>query len=275
MAFISTIRLSSLTITTNFLRHCAGCFVRRSIRRHTARISGMCSFRITKGFGLQCALRAGTCILRSCGTGFQKPFCRGSILSLLLFRQRNSLAETAFFDSLSPWHDTDAVVIARSDSIPAQTSVTLAQISGPGMLESLHFVPSSYDPAALDSTWLNIYWDKSPYPAVHVPLMDFFLSPVEVTKVRALQAPVPIRVPDSLRISLCHSRRKPEWNFSVPAPRRLLLHRHSNITTSRSIEMNMDIFMRISANRTRRNTMYGIRSFIRSVAEDISDLGLV
>lgn len=55
------------------------------------------------------------------------------------------------------------------------------------MLESLRFIPASYDSTALDSTWLNIYWDKSPYPAVHVPLMDFFLSPVEVTKVRALQ----------------------------------------------------------------------------------------
>jgi hypothetical protein len=96
-------------------------------------------------------------------------------------------AEAAIFDSISPWHDSNAVVLSRSDSIPAQTTVTLAEIAGPGMLESLHFVPSSYDSTVLDSTWLNIYWDKSPYPAVHVPLMDFFLSPVEVTRVRALQ----------------------------------------------------------------------------------------
>ena len=55
------------------------------------------------------------------------------------------------------------------------------------MLQVLRFQPESYDFAALDSTWLNIYWDYCPIPSVHVPLKDFFLSPVSITKVYALQ----------------------------------------------------------------------------------------
>jgi hypothetical protein len=100
--------------------------------------------------------------------------------------QPQTTAEAAFFNTASPWHDTGAVILSRTDTIPPQSALTLADISGPAMLEWLHFTAQSYDSTMLDSTWLNIYWDKSPVPSVHVPLMDFFLCPVNVNVVRAL-----------------------------------------------------------------------------------------
>ncbi len=97
------------------------------------------------------------------------------------------VAENRFLSSASPWHDTDAITIERKDTLAPGSSVELADLSGPAMLEVLRFCPSSYDFAALDSLWLNIYWDKAQVPSVHVPLKDFFLSPVNVTNVKALQ----------------------------------------------------------------------------------------
>ena len=96
-------------------------------------------------------------------------------------------AENRFFRTSTPWTDSDVQVIARQDTLRPQTTTLLAQINGPAMLEMLRFNPASYNTAVLDSLWLNIYWDNSPTPSVHVPLKDFFLSPVNVTRVRAMQ----------------------------------------------------------------------------------------
>ena len=98
-----------------------------------------------------------------------------------------SLAENRFLSISSPWHDTDAITIERQDTLSAARPVELADVSGPGMLQVLRFRTSSYELSMLDSLWLDIYWDRSPVPSIHVPLKDFFLSPVNVTHVRSLQ----------------------------------------------------------------------------------------
>jgi len=96
-------------------------------------------------------------------------------------------AENRYFLAVTPWPDSNVQVIARQDTLRPGNATVLADIRGPAMLESIRFIPASYDFAALDSLWLNIYWDNSSTPSVHVPLKDFFLSPVNVTEVRALQ----------------------------------------------------------------------------------------
>jgi len=108
-------------------------------------------------------------------------------LRTLSISPTQTVAETRYQSQASPWHDNDVKRIERLDTLPPQSRTVVADIDGPAMLESMRFIPASYDFAELDSLWLNIYWDKSPVPSVHVPLKDFFLSPVNVTKAFALQ----------------------------------------------------------------------------------------
>ncbi len=96
-------------------------------------------------------------------------------------------AEVALVRPSSPWNGPFAASLARLDTLRPRNSLSVAEIDGPKMLEILRFQPASYEFADLDSTWLNIYWDHSPTPSVHVPLKDFFLSPVAVTSVRSFQ----------------------------------------------------------------------------------------
>ena len=96
-------------------------------------------------------------------------------------------AQERLHQETSPWNDWTALRLFRMDTLQPFTSTIIANLSGPAMLQILRFQPTSYDFNTLDSTWLNIYWDGCPIPSVHVPLKDFFLSPVAVTNVRALQ----------------------------------------------------------------------------------------
>ncbi len=96
-------------------------------------------------------------------------------------------AENRYYYMGSPWHDSDAITLERTDTLAPRSAIAVADLTGPAMLEMLRFIPGSYDFNSLDSLWLNIYWDHCPVPSVHVPLKDFFLSPVNVTRVRALQ----------------------------------------------------------------------------------------
>ncbi len=95
-------------------------------------------------------------------------------------------AEFDFLDASCAWTDSNSVTLFANNLLSPQSATTVADISGPAMLRQLHFIPATYDRNVLDSTWLNIYWDKNPEPSVHVPLLDFFLCPVTVNNVRAL-----------------------------------------------------------------------------------------
>jgi hypothetical protein len=96
-------------------------------------------------------------------------------------------SEQRLHQEVSPWNDWTAIRLFRTDTLQPFTSTIIANLSGSAILQILQFQPAFYDFATLDSTWLDIYWDGCPTPSVHVPLKDFFLSPVAVTKVRALQ----------------------------------------------------------------------------------------
>jgi hypothetical protein len=96
-------------------------------------------------------------------------------------------AESRLHSAQSPWHDPTALLLDRTDTLRGHDTLAVADLTGPAMLQMLRFIPSMYDYALVDSTWLNIYWDDCPTPSVHVPLLDFYLSPNGVTKIRALQ----------------------------------------------------------------------------------------
>ncbi|MFI5263994.1 MAG: DUF2961 domain-containing protein, partial [Candidatus Kapaibacterium sp.] len=91
------------------------------------------------------------------------------------YRQQD--AENLYEALPSPWlkdkpplHFFDTLWI-----LPGST-VVIKNMTGPAMIEKLKFSFAKYDFDVLDSLWLNIYWDGSPYPAVHVPVSDFFCS---------------------------------------------------------------------------------------------------
>ena len=91
------------------------------------------------------------------------------------YQQAN--AESVYESLPSPWAK-DKPPLHFSDTLlmsPGLTEV-IKELNGPAMIEKLKFSFPKYDFDVLDSVWLNIYWDGSPYPAVHVPLADFFCS---------------------------------------------------------------------------------------------------
>lgn len=96
----------------------------------------------------------------------------------------HTLAETEW-KSLPGWLDSSADVISKSDTLKPGSTLTLCDVSGPGMIECIHIMSEAYDVASLDSTWLTMYWDDAPSSSVHVPLKDFFLCPVNVATIRA------------------------------------------------------------------------------------------
>lgn len=91
-------------------------------------------------------------------------------------RQDQISAENIHDMKVPMWQNEKPVHFFDTASLIAGTKATLCNIKGPAMIEKLHFKLPTYDFDQLDSVSLNIYWDNSPYPAVHVPLSDFFCS---------------------------------------------------------------------------------------------------
>src|SRR5690606_16958019 len=58
--------------------------------------------------------------------------------------------------------------------IGAGQSRELLHITGSGAIRSLFFKPAPLEPETLFNTWLKIYFDDQPAPAVDVPLGNFF-----------------------------------------------------------------------------------------------------
>ncbi|BDA80595.1 hypothetical protein LPTSP3_g35250 [Leptospira kobayashii] len=58
--------------------------------------------------------------------------------------------------------------------IPKNSKVTIANISGAGVIKHIWFTLASKDPMIRRNAILRIYWDKNLHPSVEVPLGDFF-----------------------------------------------------------------------------------------------------
>jgi len=74
-----------------------------------------------------------------------------------------------------PWGDSVSLTTDISDTLRGHQKLVVFDTSGPGMIRSLTIRLDKYDTVALDSLWLRIYWDNSPYAAVDVPVGDFLL----------------------------------------------------------------------------------------------------
>ena len=85
-------------------------------------------------------------------------------------------AEALYRQTVSPWSKEKALQLFDTAVLSPGSKITLFDMKGPAMIQKLHFAFPNYDFDELDSLWLNIYWDGSPYPAVHAPLADFFCS---------------------------------------------------------------------------------------------------
>lgn len=60
------------------------------------------------------------------------------------------------------------------DTLPAGASITLADISGAGIIDRMWITTEDRSPEMLRGLRLDIYWDGAAEPAVSVPLGDFF-----------------------------------------------------------------------------------------------------
>lgn len=93
--------------------------------------------------------------------------------------------EGRFHNKENPWAGTP--VHAAFDSVlHAQDSIVIFNADGPGLIQTLHFMPSKFD-TLLDSVWLEVYWDNSPVPSIHAPLSDFYGAGTGVWPLQALQ----------------------------------------------------------------------------------------
>ncbi|MFV1919665.1 glycoside hydrolase family 172 protein [Sphingomonas sp. MJ1 (PH-R8)] len=61
------------------------------------------------------------------------------------------------------------------DTIPVGGALTLANISGPGVIDRMWMTIEDRSPQALRGLKLEMFWDGATRPAVSVPLGDFFL----------------------------------------------------------------------------------------------------
>jgi hypothetical protein len=110
-----------------------------------------------------------------------------------LLRDQQIAAERRLYLAGSPWIDSVSSRTFFQTSLAPQNPKVVADITGPAMIQTLHFYPDSllsdprFDARVLDSVWIDIYWDGSPKPSVHVPFGDFFCAASGIFDLRALQ----------------------------------------------------------------------------------------
>ncbi len=104
------------------------------------------------------------------------------------YKQHQASAEEAFHNAGAYWDLSNAVALnVPKNEIAPSTSVKIANVAGPGMIQSIHIYLDSNQSAILPALWLRMYWDGSPYPSVNVPLMDFFGCGAGFRNMRAFQ----------------------------------------------------------------------------------------
>jgi len=85
-------------------------------------------------------------------------------------------AEALYEQRVMPWSKEKPLISYDTTALAPGAKKTVFDTVGPAMIQKLNFAFPNYDFDELDSLWINMYWDGSPYPAVHVPLADFFCS---------------------------------------------------------------------------------------------------
>jgi len=110
------------------------------------------------------------------------PFSLDTTTQLAEYQKK---AERGLRNQGNPWAGVNYHQQYIDTLIPGDTLVVF-DMQGPKMLQALRVQLSNYD-HAMDSFWVEMFWDKSPFPSVKVPLSDFFGAGTGVWKMRSLQ----------------------------------------------------------------------------------------
>ncbi|HYM19955.1 MAG TPA: DUF2961 domain-containing protein [Candidatus Kapabacteria bacterium] len=104
------------------------------------------------------------------------------------YQSQQSHAADAYDYSGSPWNDgaTQWGRLSKQSVAPGQ-SLDVINLSGPGMIRSVHLLVDTSQFLLLRNVRLRMFWDHCPYPSVDVPLVDFFGCGSGFRNVNALQ----------------------------------------------------------------------------------------
>ncbi len=83
-------------------------------------------------------------------------------------------AEETYHNHGSPWKDANVKSAVFSEKILPGQKITIADLSGPAMIQTIRFLTRIPDSAALKKLQFKIFWDHSVFPSTDVPLADFF-----------------------------------------------------------------------------------------------------
>ncbi|MES2764905.1 MAG: DUF2961 domain-containing protein [Bacteroidota bacterium] len=87
---------------------------------------------------------------------------------------QQKIAEDAW-ERRQPEYSVEMASAIQSKSMKYSDTLLLADINKSGIISAIHLKLDSYKDLIADSLILQIFWDNSPYPAVDVPVSDFFL----------------------------------------------------------------------------------------------------
>jgi hypothetical protein len=94
--------------------------------------------------------------------------------SSALLEGPQAAAERIITEGHPNWENYSISLVAKNETLTPHGETTLADIAGPAFIRKIQFRGTSNELPNYDSLLLKIYWDGSPYPAVNVPLADFF-----------------------------------------------------------------------------------------------------
>jgi hypothetical protein len=100
------------------------------------------------------------------------------------------VAEDRMLATGSPWDRSVQDSIHSMIALGPGTSFTVAELTGPAVIQELEFEPALKDPWKFYNLILRVYYDGNPYPAIEAPLYDFFLSATKYKDIHALSIKV-------------------------------------------------------------------------------------
>lgn len=110
-----------------------------------------------------------------------------SLFPTLSGQAKQIKAEQRLRNCNDPWQDSTSALAVFADSINPHQQSTVLDLKGPAVIRTLHINLDRYDVCSLDSLWLVAYWDNSPYPAIEVPIGDFFCTTPNSIPINSLE----------------------------------------------------------------------------------------
>jgi hypothetical protein len=103
------------------------------------------------------------------------------------YMAQQTAAEKAIERKESPWANEKSFREQQAKQLSVGDTLFLASVDGPGLLHTIHIVPSTFDFTTLQHVYMQIFFDNSPYPSVDVPIGDFFGVAASMHNVKAFE----------------------------------------------------------------------------------------